>query len=374
MSTQAPNTNPSEHGQHIGTDELDFIAKSYGLNRPIEIIPVLRGSPLTQKSILRTKSGNYLLKRRTVPQSEAAVQRFQLIHDLQEHLANEHYPAVPLIPAVDPPHPTMIHRDHHIYELARFVRGEPFNRSCESSREAGRQLAHLHTLFMSLPKTQYKQTEQIFSINGGQGSTTGRTYHAQPDLAKQAHRFIEQQAPQTDDPKSTRRRTSLLVEQYKHAAEKVNQCGFQRWPKHIIHGDWHPGNLIFQNDKVTAVLDFETITFAPRIIDIANGALHFSIIAGHDDPLHWPDRLDELRWYAFCSGYDEYRSDFMLSKSEIQAIPWLMIEALIYESLGPLASTGRFHTIPAHPFLLMLRRKVRWLTDNAGRLSRILAG
>ena len=70
-----------------------------------------------------------------------------------------------------------------------------------------------------------------------------------------------------------------------------------------------------------AVIDYDSARLLPRIIDIANGALQFSIIGGDEDVLKWPDYPDESRFKRFLRGYDEV---MLLSQAEIRAIPPLM--------------------------------------------------
>jgi homoserine kinase type II len=62
----------------------------------------------------------------------------------------------------------------------------------------------------------------------------------------------------------------------------------------------------------------------------------------------------------------------VLSKAELRAIPWLMIEALIAESAIPIAATGSFARMEGFSFLLMIERKVRWLQAHAEQLATIL--
>ena len=57
-----------------------------------------------------------------------------------------------------------------------------------------------------------------------------------------------------------------------------------------------------------------------------------------------------------------------LSEPELKVVPWLIIEALIAESVVPIATTGSFARIPGSPFLSMIERKVRWLAPRAAKL------
>ena len=67
-----------------------------------------------------------------------------------------------------------------------------------------------------------------------------------------------------------------------------------------------------------------------KVIDVANGALQFSILGGTEDPSQWPDYLDESRFKRFIRGYDEVD---VVSVAELEVIPWLMVEALVASTI-----------------------------------------
>src|SRR5207237_1184385 len=84
----------------------------------------------------------------------------------------------------------------------------------------------------------------------------------------------------------------------------------------------------------------DTARTCPRVIDIANGALQFSITMRGSDPQRWPVGLDEGRYKRFLRGYETVPGS-VISIAELEALPWLMIEALIVEAVVPIAATGR---------------------------------
>ena len=139
-----------------------------------------------------------------------------------------------------------------------------------------------------------------------------------------------------------------LLDSYRHAVQMADAQGLDGWPKQIVHADWHPGNMLFRDNHVVAVIDYDSSRLLPRIIDAANGALQFSIIGGDEDISKWPEYLDESRYKRFLRGYDEV---MLLSEAEIRTIPWLMIEALIAEAVFPIAATGFFGKMEGMAFL-----------------------
>jgi homoserine kinase type II len=164
---------------------------------------------------------------------------------------------------------------------------------------------------------------------------------------------------------------SELEEVYVRCARETNELGLPDWPEQIVHGDWHPGNMLFKEHNVVAVIDYDAARLQQRVIDFANGALQFSIIGGGEDPSSWPDYLDESRYKRFIRGYDEVN---VISKAEMKAVPLLMCEAMIAEAVLPIAATGSFGRFQGFAFLQMIGRKVEWILAHLQELVDILDG
>ena len=58
----------------------------------------------------------------------------------------------------------------------------------------------------------------------------------------------------------------------------------------------------------------------------------------------------------------------VVSVAELEIIPWLMIEAMVAESVLPIAATGSFGRIEGYGFLQMIERKVRWVHAHMEQL------
>ena len=159
---------------------------------------------------------------------------------------------------------------------------------------------------------------------------------------------------------------SDLRQMYDSAADLAERAGFANWPSRIVHADWHPGNMLFDGDRVVAVLDYDAARRLPIAIDLANGALQFSMIDGEENAGKWPDEADESRYRKFLRGY---RTVAAFSSAEAQALPSLMIEALIAEAVFPIAATGTFGRIHGEIFLHMIHRKARWIGSHADALT-----
>jgi len=135
----------------------------------------------------------------------------------------------------------------------------------------------------------------------------------------------------------------------------------------MVHGDWHPGNMLFADDKIIAILDFDSIKIAQPVTDLANGMLQFSLVAaGRPNPADWPAYLDESKVVQFFKGYNEV---IELNADVLDSVFDLMVETIIAEAVLPIAATGQFGHSTGAGFLKMIFRKAEWIYLNKKSLK-----
>jgi len=353
LNPPPPSPSPSEPAE-IDRATIEALAAHFGLGSVRRLGRVTRGSTAHATIVLDTDRGQFFLKKRSGRAAEAP--RCAEVHRLHRHLLRAGFPVPRLVRQPDSGR-SIAQCGERVYELTHFVFGQPFNQTAPASRAAGQMLArfHLHVASLQPPHTEAHLAATFHDVRAPLEAVADR-------IAACVCR---------DDPRAERARVEdrvrSLIRRYALAADRVNGEGFHHWPRMIVHGDWHPGNLVYEPEGsgILAVLDLDSMRFEPRVVDVANGALHFSMRSAGPDPRRWPDAPDAGRLAAFCDGYDHFTSSCVLSRPEVRTMPWLMLEALIVESLGPLASTGRFNGLPGRPFLDMVERKSRWLEHHA---------
>lgn len=327
--------------------ELEATGPDTALNAPPDpsITPV---APTAREQI-------WLLKRRA--RGRGGDSRIDFCHAVQRHLAAHRFPVAPLVPNCEDQTATAV--GQHRYELFEFINGKTYDQSLEATGQAGRILAVFHQLMR-----HYDYAAASFDppTNGyHRANAVGRAFNALPTTVLHTDPNVDRIALGT--------RSQFLYEAINRAADAADAVGLPAWPTQVVHADWHPGNLIFVGQQVAAVIDFDAARVQPRIMDVANGALQFSISGGGEDLSAWPANPDEGRFKRFLRGYDTVPGA-VLSRAELRILPQLMIEALISECVIPIAATGRFARTPGAVFLEMIERKVRWLEDHADALFR----
>jgi len=341
--------------ERFSPSELAVVLSHYDLGVIASAKEFARGSRRSPKLLLRTADGRYLLKRRAQGRDRPA--RITFAHTLLWHLLQKGFPVPQLLSTRDAQDSMLIHAGH-VYELFEYVGGERYDESLEQTAHAGKTLARFHRAVADF------QTAWQPPPGGYHDSAAVRAgLNSIPTTIGSHDSVIGQEAELLS-------LTQELYERYDEAADAVNTLGYPRWPAWIIHGDWHPGNMRFRNDKVAVVLDFDVTRRSPTVIDVANGMLQFSILRGGDDPGQWPEFFDQTRMRRFLMGY---ASRVKLDRSQRRAIPHLMAESLIAECVVPVAVTGSLGQIPGFGVLQMVRRKVHWLLRSFERLTQWIA-
>lgn len=332
--------------ERFALDELAIVLSHYDLGVIKSIKEFPRGSRKAPKLYIESERGRWLVKRRARGRED--VERVALAHEVQLFLADRQFP-LPRLLGTRADNQSMLRLGSNVYEVFEYISGSGYSKSAVATADAGRVLALFHKLLADF-------------------STTRKPALAGYHHADAVTRTLAQLP--TRDPRMAPDLTSQVADAYTRAARAVEARGIDSWPRQVVHADWHPGNMLFSSDKVVAVIDYDSVRLLPRVLDIANGALQFSLLGGESDLGAWPEQIDEPRFVRFLRAYDK---TLVISQAEIDVIPPLMIEALISETVFPVATTGMFGRFDGSAFLRMVMRKVGWLEAHGARLSALIA-
>lgn len=333
------------------SQELAIVLSQYDIGNIKQVDSLNVGNTKAPKKIITSNKGKFLLKRRARGKDD--IYHVAFAHAVQIHLQEKDFAVAHLVPTADKKS-TALNLENHVYELFHFVEGSRYDGSSEQTTDAGRYLAkfHLHLAdfdcnFMPLRSTFHDSS----SVRGHLKFLASEKAGAPPNI-------------------DMRQTSERLMTYYNRSSVEVNQLGFDSWPEQIVHGDWHPGNMLFASQKVAAVLDFDSARTSPAVTDLANGALQFSIVAGRPNPADWPAYLDRKKLLDFLAGYREITN---INSDMLRALPDLMTETMIAEAVRPIATTGFFFHLSGFDFMKMIRRKCEWISQNRQELKKAIS-
>ncbi len=334
----------------FGLGELAGVCAHYDLGEIRSVHEFKKGSSRSPKVVLETSSGRYLVKRRARGRDDP--HRVAFCHDLQLFLRATGFPT-PRLVGTTHGNNSMVQLNSRVYEVFAFVEGEPFDRTPEPCESAGRLLARLHRM---VREYQTRWPAPVWSYHDDPGVRARLETIAARGIARgeveelrALYDLAAARASPNREPGKGRNNTRASALQ-------------------LLHGDWHPGNMIFRGTRIVAVLDFDGARRGAIAQDLANGVLQFSLTRVGTDPDAWPDALDAHRFAAFLRGYGAGAL-----QRDPAVLPALMAEALVTEVVSPIAVSGSFAGRDAGPFVRMALRKGRWLLRHADRLGALAA-
>lgn len=333
-------------GAHFYTEELVRVLSHYDIGIIHQVKTLTKGSRRAPKVVLISEQGKFLLKRRSKGKDD--LYRVAFAHAIQNRLAEKGFPVITLVNTHDENN-TILQLDNHIYELFKFVSGSRYDGSAEATVDVGRQLAIFHNNLADFAH-DFKPLRTCFH-----DASTVRRYlkslgsDKQNGPEKEMHDIAEK-----------------LMVLYNESSTRVNRLDFDSWAQQVVHGDWHPGNMLFKDKRVVAVLDFDSVRVAPPLTDLANAMLQFSIVGGRPNPAEWPDYFDEGKLLEVLQGYREI---IELDSNKLDSLLDLMIETMIAEAVLPVVATGFFGNLSGLDFLKTIFRKAKWLEKKRQKLT-----
>jgi homoserine kinase type II len=333
--------------ERFSPEELTRCLGHYELGHVESLQKFTRGSKRSPKVVITAAAGKFLFKRRAKGRDDLAKVTFT--HQIQQALAARGFPLPGLISTREGK--TILVLDSNVYEMFRYVVGGGYDGSSQATRSAGRTLALYHSLLADF-RSEFRPPSGSYHDADGIRQAVRTTISAMPLANRPPAEVITAVA-------------QGLAESYRLCGQQAEAAGLDAWPEQIVHGDWHPGNMLFRDRAVVAVVDYDAARLQRRVIDLANGALQFSIVGGGDDITVWPDHVDLPRLCQFMKGYVEVSP---VDVKELQAIPFLMCEAMIAEAVLPIAATGSFGRLDGFAFLAMIQRKVAWILGHLDEL------
>ncbi len=330
----------------LGPQELTEVLDCYDLGMVTDIRAFERGSRKSPKAWIRAIDSTYLLKRRAPGRDDADRVKFQ--HDVQVHLKSHGCPVAGLVETRTGE--THVRRGSRVYELFNFIDGARFTSQAGQLESTGTAMSRMHD-----------------ECSGWTGPVHGGvSFHGSGDVATAILHIRDKGGPALADA------AAPLEDLFEDARNEVDRLGWSGMRKTIVHGDWHPGNLIFSGSEVAALLDFDSTREEPRIAEFANGALQFAMRheTGSIEQLSREPSLDALG--AIRRGYDAGTFE-PLEEEERAMVPSLMIEAMIVEAIVPVAMHGTFGDVPGESFLSRVGDRAEWIASRKADIVKVLS-
>ncbi len=328
--------------QQLSQREIDAVLARYDIGAVSAISELAAGSVYSPKVIVESARGRLLLKRRARGLDIPALVAFS--HEVQLACQQRGLCVPPLLGDRDE-HNSMTQFEDQVYELFAYIDGRPFDRANPAhARQSGALLAELHRELDTV-RTRFEPAVETATID------TQRLTMLAPRREGFADRLVEDL-------------TRLMG-----YGEELARSNAAR--PALVHGDWHPGNLIYQGDELVAVCDFDNTRVGSRAREVTQAMVHISLIAPRpgQSPAQLAPEPDPGPLRLFWEGYAGSGGpcDARLCLGLMPAV--IIDEALA--TLGQLdAGAGGD---PAATLLTAVWRKAVWIDEHQGALRELLA-
>lgn len=258
-------------------EQIVDICQLYELGDLVSIMQVIEDTANINMKIL-TKTGTYVIRIFT-----ADSQRVKDILGILNTLSNNEIPV--LLPIKNKDGDYFIKFGSKNLQITRFKHGQSFSHNNKQAWSSGKTLYKFHSALANIgnlcpPRASLYPSSKI--IKEGLSKMDRIKDKNSMDKIELVNRLF-------DD----------IVEKWESKSVEL--------PKTIIHGDWHQGNQLYSEaGNVCCIMDFDFITRAERLFDIAYSLWHFRI---------HKEGLDVAK--AFMEGYGNGR----LTEQEIRLLP-----------------------------------------------------
>jgi Ser/Thr protein kinase RdoA (MazF antagonist) len=196
---------------------------------------------------------------------------------------------------------TFLALDEELYEIEQFVEGQPYDHSRPAHLDAAaRTLGLFHTLASGFsPRALCGQHDLYHPLNAG----------------SILDNLLE--AWQIDDAVGV----ASVVRQIHELVASLSACfaGHVELPRQVIHGDYYAGNLLFDGDRIVAVVDYDKANRQPRMAEVAEALIYFS--SPREDNLRHLVYTGFLEWEPFARFLKHYCAAATLLRREVGALP-----------------------------------------------------
>lgn len=291
-----------------------------------------------RKLVVNTSAGKFLVK--TYKNNAVILDALRFQHRLSDHLLENGIAVARIQRARDGK--GIVERDTWALELQAFVPGEPMQIAQETLKVAAETLGRFHHVCRDIPCPP--RDARMWRFSEVPRASFGQLY----ELAK----------TQGDESVATDCCNSLALFLHE-ASQRLNWDARNNFESGLIHGDYHGGNLLFDGNRLSALIDLEFAGAGCYLEDLAYAMSNLSIRTASD-----AERLT-YRTNLLLDNYTRFRS---LSYQEEVALYYAVgIKHVATVSYQLVQLGGELAGLNALQWMQRLRQQCAWLAQRAAQ-------
>lgn len=293
-----------------------------------------------RKLVVHTAAGKFLVK--TYKNDAIGLDALRFQHRLSDHLLENGVPVARIERTRDGK--GIVEMETWALELQQFVEGEPMQVNSATLAASAKALGRFHQVCRDFPRPPRDTQMWRFS-----------------EVPRTAFSKLFELAQKEGDAQRATQWCNDIALFLHDAAKELSREMRNKFETGLIHGDWHGGNLLFQEDELVAVVDLEFAGDGCYLEDMAYAISNLCIRTSNS-----PERL-RTRFNILSDNYSLSRS---LSFYEQVALPYAVaVKHVATVSYQITQLGGKVAGYTAYEWLERLAEQCAWLSERA-RMAR----
>lgn len=278
----------------------ELLANNYEVGSAVEIKQVDAWERNSNNFKINTDAnGTYLLRKNIKDERDTIL----FAEKVSAHLKKNSAPTPGIIP--DKSGEPYITSGKHFWQLFEFIPGDHFRGTEDELREVGRQVGKLHNLLETFQFNGERPIKTDWSLSKWKGIL---------ERAREAGSSIDRIVNENQ---------KLLLDETEYVAGA--RKSYSNLRRQFVHLDLHPHNVIFEDGRLRAFLDFGDVNLSELARDIGQACHRFV----RQYIVYQNGNWRELLGTGVAIFLDEYRKENELGKIDFHAMPLLIKDELL---------------------------------------------
>ncbi len=292
-----------------------------------------------RKLVVNTARGRFLVK--TYKREPLILDNLRFQHRLSAHLESHGLPVAHIQSARDGK--KIVEIDDWALELQQFIPGEAMKISAQSLAVSAKALGKLHVDCRDFPCPDRDARRWRFR-----------------EVPRDMFNNLYQLAKQQDSSRTVDENCNNIALFLREASNELSEDACDLFETGLIHGDWHSGNLIFQGEKLAAIIDLEFAGDGCYLEDLSYAISNLCVRTATEE-----EKLEQ-RTEILLAYYQRYRT---LSPAEERALYYAVgikhVATVCYQSVQ---MDGKVAGHTAAEWLSKLDLQTQWLGFRAQKI------
>lgn len=278
----------------------NYLRKNYPVIGKIKRISTISHTDINSKNFFVLSSkGTFVLKITNKSKPEQLTQICKILNYCHKN-------KIPVLKPIKNKQKKYVDYNNKSY-VTTYQKGIKFNGSKQQLKHVAKNLAKLHYVLNEMPiKYNFRTNQKYWKVINSK------------DLIKIKNIIIKKSNDKLDN--KILKEIDLIISASKKREKFKQNLSKSNFKKQLVHHDIHPDNIIFKNNKVVAILDFNSMRKGLQIDDIAFAGFRFATFK--------LSNINEVKKLLNIF-VDTYKQHYDLDKKSIEFLNYFILDQIL---------------------------------------------